>query len=227
MEYYVWGDMVKKRESVSPALAETALDIREIEEGFSVFGGPPQGQLRFGAEKALVDRQLARERAPAAAAEPVPAKKKIEFIDRITQLRGPNAKTRIEIALLARPQNAELTSQITEEKHDKIGFSRQPIEIRYFSGRELMISDLQLYYETKTGVERKLLPVIRKQGLPVAPYPFEEINKKKPPLIYFEIYNIRAAGIRERLSISYRIAALEKENKNIFQAFAEALSRPD
>lgn len=128
--------------------------------------------------------------------------------------------------LLANPQNAELTLQVSENYNDKIGFYRQPVEIRDFSGSVLMISDIQLYYEVKTLIEKQILPTVLLDGIPVSPYPFQKISRKKPPLFHFEIYNVKSSGIKDNMQISYRITALKKSD-NIIDNLKNILSGSD
>ncbi|MFQ5632573.1 MAG: hypothetical protein ACE5I1_27715, partial [bacterium] len=61
----------------------------------------PQSIIRSQANEMDFSIQMTRDRAPAAAHDPVQAENKIEFTDRVTQFRGPNDKTRIEVTLLA------------------------------------------------------------------------------------------------------------------------------
>ncbi|MGH7451070.1 MAG: GWxTD domain-containing protein [bacterium] len=122
----------------------------------------------------------------------------------------PNAVGKF--SLLARPQNAELTLQVEEKQREKTGYNRRPFQIRDFSSKaELMLSDIQLNYRVKNDVQKKILPALQHEDFPVCPYPYKEISKKKPPLVYFEIYNVQSAGIGESMQISYTIAS--KENK--------------
>ncbi len=297
MIYWLWGDMVKQRLSISPTLAQAAGKVNFVEESITLSGkgawqldGLPQVTLRNRANELIADIKYARSTSPSAAHDPIQAENKLTFFDQLSQYRGPNGKTRIEIAMLvpfkknlvkkvkkssmdtlnmaysgmlrdvnfdpviknqsisaimmksvaqeklpnavgkfmlvAHPQNAELTLQVAEKQNDKIGFYRQPIKIRDFSGKALMVSDVQLYYEVKSENEKKTLPTVRLDNIPVSPYPFKQISRKKPPFFYFEIYNIRSAGIKENLQISYRIIALKKST-SIIHSLKNILSGSD
>lgn len=288
MEYFIWGDMIKKRETISLALFRAAAYIRmHADPRDPGLNKPPIAALREKAEELFVDMKLARDKAPSAARDPFQAENKLEFFDRVAQFRGPGGKTRIDVALLvpleknlinkvkksledtlnvefsgmlrdanfdpvienqssssldirltageklpnavgtfsllAKPQNAELTLQVQEKQREKTGYNRRPFQIRDFSSRtELMLSDIQLNYRAKNDVQRKILPTSQHADFLVSPYPDQEISKKKPPLVYFEIYNIQSAGIGESMQISYTITSM-KENK---ASVSVSLSRP-
>lgn len=135
----------------------------------------------------------------------------------------PNAIGRF--ALLAAPQNAELTLQVEEKEREKTGFYRQPVEIRDFSSKTaLLISDIQLNYRVKNDVQKKILPTLQIQGLQVCPYPYREILKKKPPILYFEIYNIKAAGLQDNLQISYTIASTKRKKASVSVSYTRPVT---
>jgi predicted GH43/DUF377 family glycosyl hydrolase len=122
----------------------------------------------------------------------------------------PNAVGKF--SLLARPQNADLALQVEEKQREKTGYNRRPFQIRDFSSKtELMLSDIQLNYRVENELQKKILPISQHEDFLVCPYPCKEISKHKPPLVYFEIYNIQSAGVGERMQISYTITS--KENK--------------
>lgn len=122
----------------------------------------------------------------------------------------PNAVGKF--SLLARPQNAELTLQVEEKQREKMGYNRRPFQIRDFSSKaELMLSDIQLNYRVENEGQKKILPIFQHEDFLVCPYPYKEISKKKPLLVYFEIYNIQSAGVGERMQISYTVTSKENE----------------
>ena len=57
----------------------------------------------------------------------------------------------------------------------------------------------------------------------VSPYPYLEISRKKPPMFYFEIYNVRSAGITENIQISYSITSI-KGKSNILKSLSNLVT---
>ncbi|MFQ5631199.1 MAG: GWxTD domain-containing protein, partial [bacterium] len=99
----------------------------------------------------------------------------------------PYAIERLSFAL--QPQQTELTVQVKNTNTDDIGFAKNAYPIVDFSGSELMLSDLQFYTEITAEEQKLLLPVFDVQGISLLPYPEPDINKSRPVLCYFEIYN--------------------------------------
>jgi hypothetical protein len=50
-----------------------------------------------------------------------------------------------------------------------------------------------------------ILPTLEKQNLLLAPYPYLKVRKHVPLFCYFEIYNLRAAGVTESYEITYKV----------------------
>ncbi|MFQ5866235.1 MAG: hypothetical protein ACE5IW_13515, partial [bacterium] len=285
MEYFIWGDMIKKRETTSLALFRAAAYIRaHADRRDPGFNKPPLAALRAMAEKLILDQETARAKAPSAAHEPIQAENKLAFFDQITQFRGAMGQTRIDVALLvplrknlikkvqessedtlnvefsgmlrdvnfepviknqslsslavrlaarqklpnavgkfslvAKPQNAELTLQVEEKQRQKTGYTRRPFQIRDFSSQtELMLSDIQLNYRVRNDVQKRVLPTLQQRDLLVSPYPFYEIRRTKPPLVYFEIYNIQSAGVGESMQISYTITSIKGKKASVNVSF--------
>lgn len=115
----------------------------------------------------------------------------------------PNALGRF--TFLAQPQQAELCLQVHDSRRHKSGAYKKPLAVRDFSGRALLLSDVQLLMEVRTEQQSLALPIIEKQNLLLAPYPYRKIRKSQPLFCYFEIYNLRAAGITESYEITYKI----------------------
>jgi hypothetical protein len=276
-EYFILGDMIKKRETISLTLFQTAAfirahaDIREPPLNIS-----PLSALMTATDLLLVRNEVACIKAPSAARDPFQAENKLKFFDQVAQFRGPEGKTRIDVALLvplkknlikkfretsedtlnvefsgmlrdaslepevknqsassvavklaaheklpnaigklsllARPQNADLALQVEEKQREKTGYNRRPFQIRDFSSKnELMLSDIQLNYRVENEAQKKILPALQHKDFLMCPYPYKEFSKQKPPLVYFEIYNIQSAGVGERMQVSYTITS--KENK--------------
>ncbi|MFQ5640343.1 MAG: hypothetical protein ACE5IR_20380, partial [bacterium] len=124
------------------------------------------------------------------------------------------------VSLLARPQNAELALQVQEKQREKTGYNRRLFQIRDFSARtKLLLSDIQLHYRAKNDVQKKILPAVHYPDFTVSPYPFYEIRKKEPVLVYFEIYNIRSAGMGESMRISYTISSIKGNKASVDVSF--------
>lgn len=284
MEYLTWGDMIEKRQHISPALARAVLPTPILRYGSR------QAALIDRAEELILHNEVARNKAPSVARDALQAENKLKFFDQVTQFRGPGDKTRIDVALLvplkknivkkvkksledtlsvefsgmlrdenfepvikdqsalslpvklaageklpnavgrfslvAKPQSAELALQVQEKQGEKTGYNRRPFQIRDFSSRTaLMLSDIQLNYRIRNDVQRKVLPTVPHPDFLMSPYPFHEIHKTKPPLVYFEIYNIRSAGIGERMQISYTITPVKGKKASVNVSFTRPVLR--
>jgi hypothetical protein len=117
----------------------------------------------------------------------------------------PNAVGRL--SFLSPPQQVELALQVQSRRLDKLGYTKRALNIRDFSGPQLLLSDLQFYAEVKTEKQSRVLPVIEKQNLLLAPYPYLKLHKNVPLFCYFEVYNLRAAGVAENYEITYKIVS--------------------
>ncbi len=286
-QYWLWADMIKRRTGISPIINfyRGKIDLLETTLIQAAGSSNPQMYLLTNAEEVAVPQSvlhrrameldmtvdMIKKRAPSAAHDPVQGESKIEFDHRVSQFRGPNGKTRIDItllsklkknllkkgknkvgdaldlkfsgmlrdanfqsiiknetafllerqqakranlesaagslALLAAPQTVEMTLQVEEVVSQKLGFSRHMVDIRDFSGEGLQISDVSFLLEAKNERLRQALPVTQFEGLTTSPYPWVKIKKSRPPLFYFEIYNLKDAGMAEDVEISYRISS--------------------
>ncbi|MDZ7363007.1 MAG: GWxTD domain-containing protein [candidate division KSB1 bacterium] len=117
----------------------------------------------------------------------------------------PNAVGRS--SFLALPQQIELALQVQSRRFDKLGYAKRALNIRDFSGPQLLLSDLQFYTEVRNEAQSLILPTLEKQNLLLAPYPYLKIRKRLLLFCYFEIYNLRAAGITESYEITYKIVS--------------------
>jgi len=133
----------------------------------------------------------------------------------------PNAVGRL--SFLASPQPVELILQMQSRRLDKLGYAKKALAIRDFSGSELMLSDLQFYAEVKTEKQSRMLPVIEKQNLLLAPYPYLKIHKSAPLFCYFEIYNLRSAGIAESYEITYKVISNNRQ-ESLLKKFSRWLT---
>jgi len=118
------------------------------------------------------------------------------------------------LTFLAPPQEGDMTLQIKDERSGKIGFTRRPLKIRDFRGQHLMLSDIQFLTEVANANQRKILPVFTKVNTAVAPYPFEKIRPSIPLLCYFEIYNLKTAGVAEQYEIVYKVVSEKGGNQD-------------
>lgn len=114
----------------------------------------------------------------------------------------PNAVA--ALTLTASPQEGDLSVQIKDKNDGRLGFLRQGLTLRDFTGTALMLSDVQLLLEI-TAEQKKLLPATLKQERLVAPYPFSAIRKTFPLLCYFEIYNLSAGSYE----LTYEVTAIK------------------
>ncbi|MGH7602332.1 MAG: hypothetical protein ACREOI_38690, partial [bacterium] len=134
----------------------------------------------------------------------------------------PNAVGKL--AVTTQSGESELTLQIKEVRQDKIGFSRQMLGVRDFRGDALMLSDIQFLTEVASINQRQILPAFTKLNTAVAPYPFEKIQKTIPLLCYFEIYNLKSAGITDNYEVVYKVISDKGGDKNI--AVSVSFARP-
>ncbi|MFQ5639115.1 MAG: GWxTD domain-containing protein [bacterium] len=124
------------------------------------------------------------------------------------------------LRFFAPPRTFELTLQIKDEQSNKIGFSRQLLDVLDYSGDELMLSDIQFYTGITNENQKTILPVFIKQDMQVAPYPFLKVRKSLPLLCYFEIYNLQSAGVEDEYEVTYKLYSSNK-SKNLFESFAK------
>ena len=114
------------------------------------------------------------------------------------------------------PQQGDLTLQIKEMNNGSIGFSRQVINIRDFSSKNLMISDIQFFKKITKANLQQVLPVMEKQNVMVAPYPYKKIRKSLPLFCYFEIYNLQSAGVTDEYEVELKVYT-DKKSRGVFK----------
>ncbi|GAG24154.1 unnamed protein product, partial [marine sediment metagenome] len=115
----------------------------------------------------------------------------------------PNAVN--TMTMIAPPRMGEIFLQIKDTFDERLGYAKQYIDVRDFRGRTLMLSDIQLYTEVTNENQRRALPVMKKEDISVAPYPYESIRKEQPFFCYFEIYNLLTGGVANTYEIDIRI----------------------
>lgn len=129
---WIWADLVKKRAAVSPTFSRAAARITNMEHSilfaisrphvqhmFAEELAAPQSILRSQANEIDFTVKMARQRVPVAAHDPIQAENKIEFYDRLTQFRGPNGKTRLDITLLA-PLERNVADKVKKSVRDTL-----------------------------------------------------------------------------------------------------------
>ena len=113
MKYFLWRDMIEKRQHISPVLARAVRPIR-------IFGATSfQAALMDRAEELVFQNQMARAKAPPAARDPFQAENKLKFYDRVAQFRGPSGTTKIDVALLV-PLEKNLIKKIRKSLEDTL-----------------------------------------------------------------------------------------------------------
>ena len=114
----------------------------------------------------------------------------------------------------------DLTLQIRSLQNGKMGYHKQPIFIRDFSSRQLLISDIQFYYlpDSPDEIPDKCFRTLH--DIRLIPYPTQHIQKTRAAFCYFEIYNIKTAGILDEFGIKIEISR-EKREKGILNKVAD------
>ena len=128
-----------------------------------------------------------------------------------------------DLVFLATPQRGDLTLQIKELDDGRIGYEKKPVTIRDFTSQDLMISDIQFFREVTSADESHFMPIHEKNSIKVIPYPYMVIRKTLPVFCYFEIYNIKTAGIDTEFEITLKVLS-EKQGKGIFKKFFKRLT---
>lgn len=119
------------------------------------------------------------------------------------------------LTLTAPPNQLELHLQVRNNRNHRIGFSQRPINIRSFSGQNLMVSDIQFFLHLTDAKERLLLPVIEKQNVMLAPYPVSKVRKSLALYCYFEIYNLQAIGFGREYELTYKVYMTDAKEPSI------------
>jgi len=130
-----------------------------------------------------------------------------------TREKLPNAMGYLRLWLSS--QQGDITLQVKDLLNDHLGYLKQPLIARNFKGQDLMISDIQFFAEVKNLHFANFLPVIKKQNINVAPYPYQNIRKSIPVLCYFEIYNLITSGITNEFEIAIHVYADESRKSGV------------
>ncbi|MDZ7292290.1 MAG: GWxTD domain-containing protein [candidate division KSB1 bacterium] len=110
------------------------------------------------------------------------------------------------MTMLTSPRESELALQVKNEQNGELGFSLQALKIRDFSGRDLMMSDIQFFAGVTNTNQRQVLPVFERQNVMVVPYPYEELRKSVSLFCYFELYNLQSAGLGREYTVTYKVS---------------------
>jgi len=127
------------------------------------------------------------------------------------------------LSFVAAPQEAELSLQVQNRQDGRLGYSRKIFTIRDFTGNGLMLSDVQFYAEVQNENQNAVLPTFEKQNFMLAPYPHLKVRQSLPLFCYFEIYNLRAAGIKEAYEVTYKVIS-DLSQESLFKKFSRWLS---
>ena len=120
----------------------------------------------------------------------------------------PFAVNRLEFK--AAPQKGDLTLNIQEAVTGTLGYAKESFEIRDFSGPDLMISGIQFFTEIPDSSLKKLFPVVTRESMNLAPYPFPEMRGEYPVFCYFEIYNLKKALASDEFDVSLKVSTQKK-----------------
>lgn len=116
----------------------------------------------------------------------------------------PNAIGLIQFSAL--PIVGDITLQLRMSGTEQVGFIKQPIVVRDFSAPKVMISDIQFYFSPQK-IDKLPQSIVRTiQDVRLIPYPFEQVQKKRPVFCYFEVYNLKSAAISNQFKLKLEIA---------------------
>jgi len=143
-------------------------------------------------------------------------------IANVIQGNLPNAVN--TLSMITPPRTGELFLQIKDTFDDRLGYSRQYIDIRDFRGRDVKISDIQFYFPVENENHRQALPAFKKENVLISPYPYKNVRKTKPLMCYFEIYNLMTGGMSDNFEIETRVD-WDTSRAGIVRKVADAVSR--
>jgi len=123
------------------------------------------------------------------------------------------------MTIMAPPQPGEVILQVKNQSNGKLGFSQQNLAVRDFRGRHLLMSDIQFFVNMTDANQRQVLPVIEREGVTLAPYPYEEVHRTAPLFCYFEVYNLKSAGLENEYEVTYKVIRTRGQ-ENIFKKLA-------
>jgi len=116
--------------------------------------------------------------------------------------------------LSCKPDQYVLFLRAAETAGPRQSLAQLPLFVRDFRGTNLMLSDIQFYFKIPDASPESVSPAEAAESKMI-PYPFTTVLKSMPLTIYFEIYNLPAAGSEISYRIDYNVAEV-KTDKNIF-----------
>jgi hypothetical protein len=105
--------------------------------------------------------------------------------------------------------NGDLTVQVKDPVSMNMGYKKVPLNVRYFTGDSLMVSDIQLYLQPFNDLQKELLPITNAGGFEITPYPFKNVASIFPVTCFFEIYNIKRSGIKSSYDLDISVTRIE------------------
>ncbi|RMD86577.1 MAG: GWxTD domain-containing protein [Calditrichaeota bacterium] len=120
------------------------------------------------------------------------------------------------LTLKAPPDSLDFFAQVKNERNGKVGFLQKSLKVKDFSGKNLMVSDLQFYTTIEEEQQKAILPWLEINGLTLAPYPFKKIHKSTPFYCYFEVYNLKSGGVTDEYEITYKVYN-DKSSTSLFK----------
>ena len=130
------------------------------------------------------------------------------------------------LGLTVSPGIKELTLQVRTIHGNRMGYMRRLITVSDFRPPITQLSDIQfLTAARRDGTPQQ--PVLMREGLPFTPYPDRRIKKSVPFYIFFELYQIRQAGLTNQYKVTYSVATVKDPGKTVFSDIKGLFSRKE
>jgi GWxTD domain-containing protein len=120
--------------------------------------------------------------------------------------------------VLLPPGSYNLTLQIANPDGQSLGIYKMPLHVNSFSGKELMVSDIQLAFSVapSDGAASDFV----KHNLKVQPYPMDTIKRSRAIYLYYEIYNLSTdANNSNEYRVEYEASVL-RQDRGFFKSIA-------
>lgn len=101
----------------------------------------------------------------------------------------------------------DVSLQISESNSILLGFIGKETEIRDFNSNSLMVSDIVFLVPDEHYSEGTEFPVPYTDAGKFSPYPYTEISREIPLVLYFEIYNLIEGGTGGRVKVEVTASA--------------------
>lgn len=95
-----------------------------------------------------------------------------------------------QFTFLSEPISGDNTLQLKDTYNERIGFDKTDMVIKDYSGDGIMLSDIIIYTKDMNLGKNYVYPEKKIENVVVNLYPYKEITKMNPFLIYFEMYNL-------------------------------------